>query len=74
MQEKLRPQSYHRRRFEQTIICIRKSCASTVDMTLLQDLTKEHIVDAIGALTESREMISRLLRKLILIGGTVTER
>jgi hypothetical protein len=57
-----------RRRFDQTILTIRESCATLDDISLPRDLTRENVTEAMSALTMSIERISRLMRKLV--GGT----
>jgi hypothetical protein len=61
-----------RRRFDQTILSIRESCATIDDMPLPKELNREDVTDAITALTASIERVSKLVRKLV--GGIEEER
>jgi len=57
--------SQRRRRFDQTILTIRESCATLDDMALPRDLTRENVTEAVSSLTLSIERLSRLMRKLV---------
>jgi Protein of unknown function (DUF3102) len=53
-----------RRRFDQTLMSIRESCESTVDMHLPNELERDEVSVAVGSLAASVELIDKLITKL----------
>jgi hypothetical protein len=52
-------------RLDQTLITIRESCETTVDMEIPRDLSPQAARDAVVTLVASQELISRLCRRLL---------
>jgi len=53
-----------RDRFDATLLCIRETCESTVDMALPQDLESEDVTEAMDALATAKQQIDTLLQRL----------
>jgi transposase-like protein len=56
--------THRRERFDRTVMAINESCESTIEMAL-PEINKEDTMKAIGALSRSIELISKLTRRLI---------